>query len=142
MDPKNPDIIVDADELVPPINSADIPLVPPEGISDPADIDAAAIDAAANHVFRSTLAAMGQASNGVDADADVRQRLQDIIVGLVRRLEPELKGSPQWTEQKDYHQKVLDAALRFREGLIENVLGSVLLQEHLRRLRGPGLSLN
>ena len=57
----NPDIFVDADDLVPQVNPADIPSAPPEGITDPEAINKSAIDKGANHVFTSTLEATGEA---------------------------------------------------------------------------------
>ena len=135
-DPNNPDIFVDANDLVPQVNPADIPSAPPEGITDPEAIDQAAIDAAAGHVFRSTLEATGEA----EGNEEVRQTLQGIMVGIVRWLH--LEANHEWAELNTYHEKAVDAALRIRLGLIELLLQHSLLLEHLRRLRGPGLSLN
>ena len=134
MDEHNPELIVDADGLVPQVNPADFPVAPPEGVDD---VDAAAIDEAANRIYTSTLAAMG---DDASADEALCQCLKGIMVSVVRRVRPEVEGSPEWT--KDYHQKTVAAAERFRLALIEELLQSALLLEHLRRLRGPGLSLN
>ena len=74
---------------------------------------------------------------GEDAstDDDVRQCLQDIMVGIVGRVRPELEVSPEWT--KDYHQKAVAAALRFRVALIEDLLQSAVLQEQPKATTRP-----
>ena len=134
MQETNPKMIVDANDLVPQVNPADIPTAPPEGITDPEAIDQAAIDQGANHVYASILGASG------DAAEDVQQVLQKMIVDSLARLH--LEANPEWVGLTTYHQKAVDAALRVRLGLIELLVSSALLVEHLRRLHGPGLSLN
>ena len=136
MEMENPEIFVDADALVQQVNPADIPSAPPEGITDPEAIDKAAIDKGANHVYTSTLGQFGEAA----ANEDVQQALKRMMLDTLVRLE--LRANPEWAGLETYHEKAVDAALRIRLGLIELMVGSALLLEHWRRLRGPGLSVN
>ena len=136
MDENYPVIIVDADDLVPQVNPTEIPSAPPEGITDPEDIDNAAIDKGANHVYTSMLTVIGDAAD----NAELQQALERMLLDALLRLD--LAANPKWARLETYHEKAVDAALRIRLGLIELLMGSALLLEHLRRLRGPGLSLN
>ena len=133
-DEYNPEtIIVNADGLVPQVNQADIPTAPPDGITDIVEVNTAAIDAGANHVYTATFA-------NYDNAEDVEQDLMARVVTAVRILH--LAAVPEWTALETYHEKAVDAALRIRLKLIELLLQEKLLLEHLERLRGPGLSLN
>ena len=135
-DPNNPDIFVDADELVPQVNPSELPSAPPEGITEPEAINQSAIDAAGNYLLRSTLRAIGDDP----CDEKTRQGIPGTLCDTVRRLH--LEANPEWAGLETYHEKAVDAALRLRLGLVELLLGSALLFVHQRRLRGPGLSLN
>ena len=131
----NPEISVDADELVPQVNPAEIPSDPPEGITDPKAINQAAIDKGAHHVHVATLGAMGDAADNEHVRY-LKRRLLDTVLLL------HLEANPEWMALQTFHEKAVDAALRIRLGFIELVVKDVLLREHLLRLRGPGLSLN
>ena len=135
MNEGNPEIILDADELVPQVDPADLPIAPPAGITEQDAIDQDAIDKAANHVYLATLGAIGTGSDNEDVQQALKQMMVDTLVSL------DLEGNPEWAVLS-YREKAVDAALRIRLGLIELMLARSLLLDHLRRLRGPGLSLN
>ena len=118
MEENDPVIIVDANDLVPQVNPAELPSAPPEGITEPEAINQSAIDAAGNYLLRSTLRAIGDDP----CDEKTRQGIPGTLCDTVRRLH--LEANPEWAGLETYHEKAVDAALRLRLGLVELLLGS------------------
>ena len=125
----------DWETLIPPIDRAQIPLVPSGDYPESATAVDKAAHVAANLVKRAAVEGTRDAYPWTQSPA-WEQLLEETIVDIVGgQLMPSLKANPQHTEGLDWEELVVVAARAIRLELISRLARDE--REHLRRLRGP-----